>query len=106
MILDVGCGEAKIAGAVGLDNEALPGVDVVHDLLDVPYPFAEGCVDEVYLNHVIEHFELADSRRILGEVYRLLRAGGVAHVRVPHVYTIAAVADPTHKRGFTFVSGE
>jgi SAM-dependent methyltransferase len=106
MILDLGCGEEKVPGAVGVDNQALPGVDVQHDLLDIPYPFETESADEVYLNHLIEHFELADSRRILSEVYRLLRPGGVMHLRVPHAYTVAAIADPTHKRAFAFVSGE
>lgn len=106
MILDLGCGETKIPGAIGLDNTALAGVDVVRDLLDVPYPFENESADEIYLNHVIEHFELPESRRILSEAYRLLRPGGVAHVRVPHVCTIAAAADPTHKGAFTFISGD
>jgi SAM-dependent methyltransferase len=106
MILDLGCGEEKIPGAVGVDNQALRGVDVQHDLLDIPYPFETESVHEIYLNHVIEHFELADSRQVLNEAYRLLRPGGVAHVRVPHFYTVAAVADPTHKLAFAFVSGE
>ena len=34
MILDLGCGEAKVEGAIGVDNVVLPTVDVVHDLLD------------------------------------------------------------------------
>lgn len=106
MILDLGCGDTKMAGAVGVDNTALPGVDVVHDLLNLPYPFEEGSIDKIYLSHVIEHFDLPDSRRILNETHRLLRAGGVVHVRVPHAYTVAAIADPTHKRAFAFVSGE
>ena len=37
-ILDLGCGSVKAEGAVGLDNVGLPGVDIVHDLLDFPYP--------------------------------------------------------------------
>jgi SAM-dependent methyltransferase len=106
MILDLGCGDTKMAGVVGVDNTALPGVDVIHNLLTVPYPFEAGSVDEIYLSHVIEHFDLADSRRVLNETYRVLRVGGVVHVRVPHAYTIAAFADPTHKCSFAFISGE
>ena len=37
-ILDLGCGSVKVEGAVGLDNVGIPGVDIVHDLLDFPYP--------------------------------------------------------------------
>jgi len=106
MILDLGCGLTKVDGAVGVDNTALPGVDVTHDLLDIPYPFADASVKEIYLNHIIEHFDLLDIRRVMNEVYRLLAPEGIVHVRVPHVYTIAAAADPTHKQSFTFISGE
>jgi SAM-dependent methyltransferase len=89
-----------------MDNAALPGVDVVHDLLDFPYPFPDNSADEVYLNHVLEHFVLSDTQRILREIYRILRPGGVLHLRVPQVFSIAAWADPTHKSTYTFVSGE
>ena len=106
MILDLGCGTAKVQGAIGIDNVALPGVDVVHDLLDMPYPFEDNTADEIYLNHVIEHFVLADSQRILGEAYRILRSNGICHIRVPHVYSVAAWVDPTHKSAFTFISGQ
>ena len=37
-MLDLGCGSLKVEGAVGLDNVSIPNVDIVHDLLDFPYP--------------------------------------------------------------------
>ncbi len=104
MILDLGCGAAKVEGAVGIDNVALPGVDVVHDLLDFPYPFDANSVDEVYLNHVIEHFSLSDAQQILRQVYRILQPDGILHVHVPHAFSVAAWIDPTHKSVFTFLS--
>ena len=106
MILDLGCGTAKMPGAFGIDNAQLPGVDLVHDLLAVPYPLPAECATEIYLNHVIEHFVLADYQRILSEAYRLLKSGGMLHVRVPHVFSIAAWVDPTHKSAFTFQSAQ
>jgi SAM-dependent methyltransferase len=106
MILDLGCGITKVAGAVGMDNVELPGVDIVHDLLAFPYPFDGESADEIYLNHVIEHFTLTEGQSVLREAYRILRPEGVLRVRVPHVFTVAAWADPTHRSSFTFVSGE
>jgi SAM-dependent methyltransferase len=104
-ILDLGCGNAKEPGAVGLDNVQLPGVDIVHDLREFPYPFKDATADEIYLKHVVEHFALADLQRIFGEAYRILKPGGVMHVRVPHVFSVAAWVDPTHRMGFTFLTG-
>lgn len=105
MIIDLGCGNAKRTDAIGLDNVLLPGVDVVHDLLDFPYPFDDESADEIHLSHVIEHFSLPDIGRILQEAYRLLKPGKMLYVRVPHVYSVAAWADPTHRMAFTFTSG-
>ena len=49
-ILDLGCGDNKVEGAVGLDNIALPEVDIVHDLLSFPYPLKDEAFDIIYLN--------------------------------------------------------
>lgn len=104
-VIDFGCGTDKEPGAFGVDNVRLPGVDLVYDLLDFPYPFPDGSAKEIYLKHVLEHFELSDLQRILAEAYRILAPGGIVHVHVPHVFSVAGWADPTHRMGFTFVSG-
>ena len=44
-ILDLGCGENKIKGAIGLDNVNLKSVDIVHDLIHFPYPFESKSID-------------------------------------------------------------
>src|SRR5262245_9328848 len=105
-VLDLGCGTAKEPNAFGVDNVSLPGVDLVHDLRAFPYPFPDATARAVYLKHVLEHFELESIQRILSEVFRILEPGGVAHVRVPHVFSVAAWADPTHRMGFTFESAQ
>jgi SAM-dependent methyltransferase len=105
-IIDLGCGMAKEAGAFGVDNVSLAGVDLVHDLMDFPYPFVTASAKEVYLKHVLEHFQLQDLQKILREVHRILQPGGIVHVRLPHVDSVAAWADPTHRMWFTFHSAE
>lgn len=104
-ILDLGCGNAKRMGAVGVDNVLLPGVDIVHDLLDFPYPFEDASANEIYLNHVISQFSFHDIRKILAEAYRLLKPGHMLYIRVPHAYSVSGLTDPTHRLPFTFVSG-
>lgn len=106
IILDLGCGDNKIPNAVGLDNAPLEGVDVVHDLLDVPYPFEPKAAQTIFLRHVIEHFELANIQTILRESFRILADDGRLFVSVPHVFSAAAWADPTHRMAFTFESGK
>jgi len=104
-ILDLGCGDNKVEGAVGLDNIALSEVDIVHDLLHFPYPIKANSFDTIYLRHVIEHFNIDKINNIMNECYRILKKDGELYINVPHVFSLAAFTDPTHKQYFTFSSG-
>ena len=104
-ILDLGCGDNKVEGAVGLDNIVLPEVDIVHDLLQFPYPIEANSFDTIYLRNVIEHFNIDNINNIMNECYRILKKDGQFFVNVPHIFSIAAFTDPTHKQFFTFGSG-
>ena len=104
-ILDLGCGENKVENSIGLDCADLHDVDVKHDLLSFPYPFDDESFELIYLRHVIEHFILDDINNIFNECWRLLKKDGNLIVIVPHVYSISAFMDPTHKSYFTFGSG-
>jgi SAM-dependent methyltransferase len=104
-ILDLGCGEKKVKGAIGLDNVDLPSVDIIHDLLNIPYPIENESYDIIYLRNVIEHFYLDDIEKIFNECFRILAFGGVLNITVPHAFSISAFTDPTHKQFFTFGSG-
>ena len=103
-ILDLGCGDIKVEGAIGLDNIALSEVDIVHDLLHFPYPIKANSFDTIYLRHVIEHFNIDKINNIMNECYRILKKDGQLYINVPHVFSIAAFTDPTHKQYFTFGS--
>lgn len=104
-ILDLGCGENKVPNSIGLDNVQLPGVDVEHDLLDFPYPFDNESIDKIYLRHVIEHFAIENINFIMNECNRILKNDGFLVITVPHVFSISAFIDPTHRSFFTFGSG-
>ena len=54
-ILDVGCGQNKFEGAIGLDSNPRSHADVIHDLGSFPYPFEANQFDEIICRHVIEH---------------------------------------------------
>lgn len=100
--LDLGCGEKKIAGAIGIDYMQLDGVDVVHNL-EEPFTFiADNSVDEIHSRHVLEH--LNDIEGILSEIYRILKPGGKFVVTVPHFSNPYYYSDYTHKRFFGLYS--
>ncbi len=97
--LDVGCGDRKLPGAIGVDALALPSVDVVHDLSIFPWPFADNSFDLVYANHFLEHVD--DVVRTLEEIHRILVVGGRATIQVPYFRSTDAFTDPTHRHFFT-----
>ena len=105
-ILDLGCGKNKVIGSIGLDNVPLDGVDIIHDLLSIPYPLKDNSFDKIYLRNVLEHFLLEDINKILSECYRLLSPNGNLIITIPHAFSVAAYTDITHKSYFTFNSGK
>ncbi|MDC0480050.1 class I SAM-dependent methyltransferase [Candidatus Marinimicrobia bacterium] len=105
-MLDLGCGNNKVEGAVGLDNIALTGVNIVHDLLNFPYPIENESYDIIHLRHVIEHFDNKEINDMLNECHRILNINGKLMISVPHVFSIAAFTDISHKSYFTFNSGK
>ncbi len=80
MKVNLGCGRIVRSGFVNVDRYPHEGVDVVHDLDQVPWPFADESVDYIWASHVLEH--VASLERTIREVHRILRVGGVLEVRV------------------------
>ncbi|MEK6925734.1 MAG: class I SAM-dependent methyltransferase [Nanoarchaeota archaeon] len=100
-ILDIGCGNHKIKGAIGLDSSKIEGVDVVHDLNKFPYPFKNNTFDLIHASHVLEHLE-TPLDKILNELCRICKPKGRIRVIVPHALSVTAFSDPTHKKFFTW----
>lgn len=94
-ILDVGCGANKTEGAIGLDNNPRTAADVIHDLGDIPYPFADNEFDLVVSNHVVEH--VPDVMAFIGELHRVTRNGGRIKLITPHYTNPDWPNDPTHR---------
>jgi SAM-dependent methyltransferase len=101
-ILDIGCGPNKTPGADGLDAFALPGVDVVWDIEQIPWPVETAKYDVIIASHVLEH--VAKPACVLAEMMRILKPGGRAKIRVPHFAHYYYYADLTHIRPFGYRS--
>src|SRR3989338_7832392 len=100
-ILDLGCGNHKISGSVGIDFVKIPGVDIVHNLNKFPYPFRDNTFDVIYANQVLEHLE-PSLDKILKELCRICKPEGVIKILVPHALSVGGFSDPTHKKFFTY----
>lgn len=98
-ILDLGCGTAKEKGTIGADIVPLPDVDVIANLAEYPYPFADNSFDDIYLNDVIEH--LPDTIATMEEIYRIARPDARVFIRVVNWNSHYTAMDPTHVKAFT-----
>lgn len=96
--VNFGCGRQRRKGYVNVDINPLLDPDMVWDLEQFPYPFLDNSVDEVIMEHVLEHIN--DLKGCLREVYRILRPGGVFRFRTPHFSY--GWAHPFHQRGFGY----
>lgn len=103
-ILDVGCGQNKIPGSVGIDRVSLPDVDVVHDLDTYPWPFPDNSFDEIRLSQVIEH--LKDVLAVMEELHRIGRPGARISIYTPHFSSFNSWTDPTHRQHLGYRSFE
>ena len=97
VVVDLGCGSRKRAGAIGVDIAKIPQVDIVADVTR-PLPFRDSSVDHVYASHLVEHME--DLMGFMGEVWRICKPGALVQFRFPHGTTpFGTWRDPTHRRG-------
>jgi hypothetical protein len=76
-VLDLGCGDKKISKwfnhATTVDAWEKCKPDVVHNMNELPLPFADNSHDHVLLLDVIEHFEKEQGFRVLEEAKRVCR---------------------------------
>lgn len=101
-ILDIGCGNKKIEGSIGIDKEKNENVDVVHDLNKFPYPLKNNEFDVIHASHIMEH--LNDTVKVMEELYRILKPNGKLIIKVPCFAGSGAWGNPTHAKAFTIFS--
>jgi len=101
-ILDVGCGQNKVAGAIGIDSNPRSHADVIHDLGVFPYPFEKDRFDEVVCRHVLEH--VPDVIGLMTELHRITKPGGRLKIVTPHYTNPDWATDPTHRNHFNSYS--
>ena len=98
---DLGCGDNKRDGYVGIDIGNYEGVDIVQDLRFTPLPFRDNQLERVHSSHFLEHLTFDENLYLFNEVYRVLIEGGIFEIIVPHGRSYAGMVDLSHKTFWT-----
>lgn len=97
-LLDVGCSQGQITQRLAKNFRFVVGVDrdkeQERQRRDFHFvqadggqlPFLSSSFDVVLLNHVLEH--VSSSEALLDEVWRVLKAGGLAYLACPNRYSL------------------
>lgn len=100
MRLELGCGVYPELGYIHHDKWAhSPHVDIHFPLDVLPWPLADGSVEELRAFDVFEHLKL-DVQVWLDECWRVLKPGGLLIMRLPAWDNHYSYRDPTHQRVF------
>ena len=79
--LNLGCGKISKKGYVNIDMNDFPNVDRVLDIRKLDYP--NESVDIVRMNYVLEHLTYKESRKVLEDIFRILKRGGKLEIACP-----------------------
>jgi hypothetical protein len=103
--INLGAGKDSTPGWVNVDMIDLPNIDVVHNLMNFPYPFEDNSADEIKAVDVLEHLppyigEVHGVIKFIEECHRILKPGGTLFLQTPGWRAEFLWIDPTHVRGF------
>ncbi len=94
LCLDLGCGERKKQGFIGIDTLSAKGVDIVCDI-SKGLPCEDNIVDYIYSSFFFEH--LPDVISLFKELYRVSKPNAIIEFKVPHYQSFTQYKDPTHQ---------
>ena len=96
--LNLGCGDDALDGFLNLDMAPRPGVNMVHNLTEFPWPLPDNHFEEVRFKDILEH--LPETVRTIEELWRVCAHDAVVDIRVPYWNSRWAWMDPQHVRAF------
>lgn len=97
--IELGCGQKKTDGALGVDIVNTEETDIIMDLSKYPWDLPDNCFSTIYCMDILEH--MSEPLKFLEEVYRIADDGAIVRIKTPHFTNNNAWVDPTHKRPFS-----
>ena len=96
--LNLGCGRDIRKDFINVDFEKFSGVDVIHDLNKIPYPFKKESFNYILMRSILEHLD--NPHKVLKEIHRISKPDAIVHIRTPHFSSNNVWSDIQHKRGY------
>jgi predicted SAM-dependent methyltransferase len=90
--LHVGAGGSYLEGWLNVDLEPLDKRIAYMDAA-ADYPLPDNTIDYVYCEHLFEHLSFLQQMKMLNEVQRVLKPGGVFRVATPNLDAILATCE-------------
>ena len=83
VLVHIGCGKTNSPEFINVDARPLSHVHIVTDNITSLPDFNNGTVDLVYMCHILEHIKRKDLKKVLSEMKRVLKKGGLLRLSVP-----------------------
>jgi SAM-dependent methyltransferase len=99
--LNFGCGNDLREGWDNADIQKSQRVQKSFDFNKFPYPIKDNTYDYIFASNVLEHLE--DVERVIIELWRIAKPGGIMEIIVPHYTNKGAYSDLQHKHYFNEV---
>lgn len=83
VLVHIGCGKIDSPEFINIDARPLAHIHLITDDITSLPDFNDGTVDLIYMCHILEHVKRNDLKRVLSEMKRVLKKGGVLRLSVP-----------------------
>ncbi len=97
VLIHIGCGTTNGPEFINIDARPLAHVHIATDNITSLADFQTGTVDLVYMCHILEHIKESDLKRVLSEMKRVLKVGGVLRLSVPDFDKLVEVYNASGK---------
>jgi predicted SAM-dependent methyltransferase len=98
--VNLGCGNKKEEGFLGIDISEHSSADIVHDLRK-GIPLCSNSAEYIKSINFLEHITSDEFIGLMWEVWRVLKNEGVFYSETAYGNSNTRWQDPTHKNGFT-----
>ena len=83
MKIDIGCGDSKRKGFIGIDLYKTPSTDIVVDLFQFPWPLESDSVEEINCSYFFQRVPKTLRAKFMQELYRVMKFGAKATFITP-----------------------